>query len=112
MTNYKPAKISITPGVTNSLILNEDQADKSSAALYQLAFGAFMRPAMHSCPDLAYSVEVLSRFCSNPGLAHIELVKHVLQYVSGTLHLGLKFDREADTLDDVVRYTDSDYTSS
>ena len=39
----------------------------------------------------------------------MELVKHVLQYVSGTLDLSLKFDGEADTLDNVVGYTDSDF---
>ena len=71
-----------------------------------------MWPAMHFCPDLAYSVGVLSRFCSNPGPAHVELVKHVLRYVSGTLELGLKFNVEADTPDDVVGYTDSDFAGS
>lgn len=39
----------------------------------------------------------------------MELVKHVLQYISGTLNLSLKFDREADMPDNVIRYTDSDF---
>ncbi len=71
-----------------------------------------MWPAIHSRPDLAYSVGVLSRCCSNPGPTHVELVKHVLRYLSGTLELGLKFDAEADTSDDVIGYTDSDFAGS
>ncbi len=55
---------------------------------------------------------VLTRICSDPGPTHVELVKPVLQYASGTLELGLKFDGEADTPDDVIGYTDSDFAGS
>ena len=71
-----------------------------------------MWPAMHACPDLAYLVGVLRQFCNNPGPAHVELVKHVLQYISGKLDLGLKFNREANTLDDEVGYTNSNFAGS
>lgn len=54
--------------------------------------GAFMRLAMHACLDLAYLVGVLSRFYNNPRPTHVELVKHVLRYISGTLDSGLKSD--------------------
>ena len=106
MSDCRLAKIPISPGVANSLTAYEDIADKSTVAWYQSAVGALMWPAMHSRPDLAYSVGVLSRFCSNPGPVHVELVKHVLRYVSGTLEFGLTFDGEADTPDDVIGYCD------
>lgn len=61
---------------------------------------------------MAYSVEILSCFYNNPRFVHIELVKHILQYVSGTLELSLTFDREANTLDDVIKYIDSDIARS
>ncbi len=112
MSNCKPAKIPISLGVANSLIAYENQAEKGTVAWYQSAVGALRWPAIHSRPDLAYSVGVLSRFCRNPGPTHVELVKHVLRYVSGTLELGLKFDGEADTSDDVIGYTDSDFAGS
>ena len=112
MSDCRPAKIPISPGVANSLTVYEDKAEKSIVALYQSAVRALMWPAMHSRLDLAYSVGVLSRFCSNPRLIHVELVKRVLRYVSGTLHLGLTYDREADTPDDVIGYTDSDFAGS
>lgn len=64
---------------------------------------------MHFCPDLAYLVGILSRFCRKPRLVHVELVMHVIQYVSGTLQLGLTFDGEADILNDVIGYIDSNF---
>ena len=42
----------------------------------------------------------------------MELVKHILRYVSATVDLGFTFDGEADMSDDVVGYTDSDFARS
>ncbi len=112
MSDCRPAKIPISLGVANSLTIYKDQTEMSTIAWCQSDVGALMWPDMHPRPDLAYSVGVPSRFCSNPGPVHVELVKHVLRYVSGTLELGLTFDGEADTPDDVIRYTDSDFAGS
>lgn len=108
----RPAKIPISPGVANSLTTDENQADERTIAWYQSAVGALMWRAMQSGPDLAYSVGVLSRFRSNPGPVHVGLVKHVLRYVSGMLDIGLTFNGDADTPNDVVGYTDSDFAGS
>ena len=112
MSNCRPANIPFNPGVAGSLTTYKDQAEQSPIVWYQSAVGALMWPAIHSRPDLAYSVRALSRFCSNPGPAHVELVKHVFRYVSGILELGLKFDGEADTPDDIIGYTDADFAGS
>lgn len=112
MSNCRPVKVPISPGVANSLTTYEDQAEKSTIASYQLVMGALMWPSMHSRPDMAYPLGVFSLFCSNPGPTHLELVKHVLRYVSRTLELGLSFDGEADTPYDVSGYTDSDFAGS
>lgn len=92
MSKYKPAKILISPGVINSLTTYEDQAKKSTVALYQSAVKAFMWLAMYFRPDMAYSVGVFSYFCSNSKLVYIELIKYVLRYVCGILELGLIFN--------------------
>ena len=68
MSDCRPAKIPISPGVANSLTANENQAEKDTVAWYQSAVGALMWPALHSRPDLAYSVGVLSRIAATPGL--------------------------------------------
>lgn len=106
MSNCRLAKTSINSGVANFLTLYENLVEKNTIAYYQSAIRDFMQPAMDSCPDLVDLVGVLSYFCSNPGPIYVELVKYVLQYISGTLALSLKFDGEANTPNDVVRQTD------
>lgn len=59
--------------------------------------------------DLAYSGKVLSLFCKNFGPTNVELVKHIPQYISGTLDLGLTFDKKTDMPDNVIGYTDSNF---
>ena len=71
-----------------------------------------MWPAMQFCLDLSESVRVLSKFLKNPRPTHVELAKHILGYISGTLELELTFDDTADTLDDVIKYIDSDFAGS
>lgn len=75
------------------------------------ALGALMWSAMHS-PRSGLCSGSTQPILSNPGPVHVELVKHVLQSVSGTLDLGLRFDGDADTLDDVVGYINSDFAGS
>lgn len=51
-------------------------------------------------------MKVFSRFFYNPGLILIELIKHILQYIFETIDLDLKFDREVNILNNVMRYYD------
>ena len=112
MSNCKPVKISISLGIANSLTHYKNQVEKSIVTWYQSVVRALMWLAIHACPDLAYWVGVLNQFCNNPGHVHLELVKQLLRYVSRILVLSLKFDGEADTPDDVVRYMNSDFARS
>ncbi len=66
-----------------------------------------MWPAVHIHPDIAYSVGVLIRYCSNPGPMHCNLVILIFRYLSRTLDLGITFT--SDSEDELVGYTDSDY---
>lgn len=71
-----------------------------------------MWPAIHTRPDLAYLMGILSQFYKNLGPAYVKLVKRVLQYIYRTLDLGFTFDRKADTPDNVIGYTDSNFARS
>lgn len=81
-------------------------------AWYQLAVRAFIWPAIYACPDLAYSIRVFGQFCNNPKPMFIELVKHDLRYISEILDLYLTFNKEANIANDMIKYTDSDFTRS
>ena len=63
---------------------------------------------MHFCLDLVDLIGVLSWYCSNLGPLYIKLVKHVLYYIFGILHLSLIFDEKADTSNNVIKFIDSD----
>lgn len=54
----------------------------------------------------------LSYLFSNHGYIHIKLIKHVLQYQSGILELGLRFDKKVNTSDDLFGYINSDLAKS
>lgn len=66
-----------------------------------------MWPIVHTRPDIAYLVEVLSCYYSNPGPTYCNLVIQIFKYLFGTFELGITFTDDSE--DDLVDYTDSDY---
>ncbi|XP_074343064.1 secreted RxLR effector protein 161-like [Apium graveolens] len=48
-----------------------------------------LRYLVHTRPDIAYSVGIVSRFTEKPTLMHQNATKCILQYVKGTLGYGL-----------------------
>ena len=66
-----------------------------------------MWSAVYTPPDIAYSVRVLSCYCSNPGPTYCNLVVQVFRYLFATLGLGITFT--ANSENHLVGYTDSDY---
>ena len=107
MTDCKPVSIPMNPGVANSLLPSEHQADRATIKWYQSAIGSLMWPAVHTRPDISYSVGVLSRYCANPGPIHCNLVIQIFRYLAGTLELGITF--KSNVTDELVGYTDSDW---
>jgi hypothetical protein len=56
---------------------------------YLSAIGALMYLANNTRPDIAFAVNVLSRYNTIPTMQHWNGVKHVLRYLQGTLDLDL-----------------------
>ncbi len=52
-------------------------------------------------------MRVLSRYCTNPGSIHCNLVIQIFRYLAGTLELGITF--KSNVTDELVGYTDSDW---
>ena len=46
---------------------------------------------LHTRPDLAHSVGVVSRFMERPTIAHQKAVKQILRYVRGTVEFVLEY---------------------
>lgn len=58
-------------------------------------------------PDLCYAVNLLSRFSSNPGKAHWEVVKRVMRYLKYAAEQALIYKNNLE--DNIVGYFNADW---
>lgn len=61
----------------------------------------------HTRPDILQATSILSRFCSNVKIIHVEGIKHLLKYLNKTKHYKLKFSYDSDWI--VKSYVDADW---
>ena len=72
--------------------------------------GALMYLAVATRPDIAHTVSVLSRFNSNPGMAHWKAVKHLLRYIKGKLDYTLTYGPSSTSSKEKFEvYSDADH---
>ena len=64
---------------------------------------------MHTRPDMAFSVGILSRFMQSPRESHGKALKQVLRYLKGSCDLGLKYKYGGPQ--EVVGYSDSSHNT-
>lgn len=48
---------------------------------------------VHTRPDIAYAVGVVSRYIESPTVLHYNAVKRILRYVKGILEYGLVYSK-------------------
>jgi len=75
---------------------------------YLSGLGKLMYPAVTTCPDLAHTVQHLSKFSIRPGPEHMSALKHVFHYLHGTINLRLIFRGTRD----LHMYFDSNWASN
>lgn len=78
------------------------------AGVYRRRIGC-LRYLMHTRPDMAFSVGILSRFMQSPRESHGKALKQVLRYLKGTLGFGLKFKRGGSQ--EIVGFSDSSHNT-
>ena len=85
--------------------------DKASMRAYPYAqlVGSLMYLAIATRPDISYSVGLLGRFSSNPGLPHWKAAKHLLRYLKGTMDLKLEYAPDPSQTELFVTYCDADH---
>jgi len=74
---------------------------------YASAVGSLMYAQVCTRPDIAFAVNALGRYLSDPGLDHWKAVKKVFRYLQGTKDHMLTF-KKSDQLQ-VIGYSDSDF---
>ena len=58
---------------------------------------SLMYAMLCTCPDLAYTVQQLSQFNSNPTNVYFQVAKQVFQYLQGTQTMGLVYSNYGNT---------------
>ncbi|XP_074323621.1 secreted RxLR effector protein 161-like [Apium graveolens] len=53
------------------------------------------RYLVHTRPDIAYSVGVVSRYMEKPTKKHLDAVKRILRYIKGTIQYGLVYSKDS-----------------
>ena len=59
-------------------------------------------------PDLAHVVSVVSKFLSNLGRLHLDVVKWIFRYLRGTIDYDIMFNRQQSG-HSIKKYVDVDY---
>ena len=73
---------------------SDEEREKMALIPYSNGVGSIMYDMVYSKPDLAYAVNMVSRFMTNPRPKHWEALKWVFRYLNGSLSSGLKFKRK------------------
>jgi Reverse transcriptase (RNA-dependent DNA polymerase). len=115
------SKAVYTPLATGTQLTQttEDSSNGNKSArndvqpLYQSIVGSLMYAMLYTRPDIAYAVQQLSQFGSDPSQIHLQAAKRVLRYLQGsqTSHLIYKCDTGNRTTDTIQGYSDADWAS-
>lgn len=89
LADCNPNSIPMEFGLQLSKAMEEPEVD---ATQYRRRIGC-LRYLMHTRPDMAFSVGILSRYMQSPRESHGNALKQVLRYLQGTLGHGLEFKR-------------------
>lgn len=111
MDDCKPVS---TPLDTNQRIskemcpTSEEGIEEMRKMTYRECIGSLLYAAQITRPDINFAVNLLSRFCENPGRAHWTAVKRILRYLKGIRGYELTFGTQEDLL---TGYCDADWAS-
>ena len=94
--------------VDPNLHLTKNEGEGVSQVEYARVIGSLMYLTNCTRPDLAHSVNVLSRYTSNPGHTHWKGITRVLNYLRYTKSYGLHYGRHPAVLEG---YSDANWIS-
>ena len=91
--NMQDCKGAFTPMDAKAEFSKEtsNTATKEEIKLYQAMIGSVMYCMVETRPDIAFAVSVLSRYSSNPNMAHFTAVKRLLRYLKRTAEYSITY---------------------
>lgn len=87
MSDCKPVKYPMEP---NTQLVKDENGKCVDPTEFKSIVGG-LRYLVHTRPNIAYSVGIVSRFMERPTILHQRAVKRILRYVKGTLDHGLVY---------------------
>jgi hypothetical protein len=108
MAGANPVK---APSPLNFQSLVASDAEPVNVTYMQKAIGMLTYLALHTRPDIAFTVNVLAQFTAVPNDSHWSLVKHLLCYLCGTTSLGVHFVKGPKS-NALCGWADADYAGS
>ena len=104
MMDCNPAHVPMEPKLK---LRKTSTAPPVDATEYRSIVGS-LRYLVHTRPDIAFPVGIVSRFMEKPTSEHLAAVKHILKYVKGSLDYGCCYERKEGTALRLYGYSDSD----
>jgi hypothetical protein len=71
----------------------EEERKEMEEVPYKSLIGSLLYIARVTRPDVMFAVSFMSRFASDPGMKHWEVLRGVLKYLMGTSQMGLRYRR-------------------
>ena len=93
------------PMAANVKLTNDPSGESVDVTLYRIMIECLLY-LIASRPDIAFSVGVCYRFQSNLKVSHLNAVKRIIKYISGTCDYGLFYSKESNL--SLVGFSDSD----
>lgn len=103
MSDCNSTKFPMDP---KEVIHKDEKGVQVNATEFKSLIGG-LRYLVHTRPDLAYSVGIVSRFMERPTVMHQNAAKRILRYVKGTIDLGLVYTKDSQN-NMITGYSDSD----
>ena len=97
-----------TPVDTSTkLMKSTDEEESFDQHQYQSAIGSLLYLSIATRPDIAFAVSNAAKFSAQPAKQHWTAVKRIMQYLRGTVNLGLAFTPQLSG--EVIGYSDADW---
>ncbi|WJX83468.1 hypothetical protein P8452_66129 [Trifolium repens] len=98
-----------TPAATHLKLSKDEHGVSVDQSLYRSMIGSLLYLTA-SRPDISFAVGVCARYQAEPKMSHLNQVKRILKYVSGTSDYGILYSHGEDTR--LLGYCDADWAGS
>jgi hypothetical protein len=111
MENFKKGNLPVMKGVSLSVTqcpATEKEKSVMSDIPYASAIGSIMYAMLSTRPDVALALSLTSRYQSNPGMNHWNVVKGILKYLRNTKDMVLVYGGSEEELN-IKGYVDASF---